>query len=461
MTGTTVALAWAQLRRRPAGFTGLAAALLLAVAAVTALGALLGAERGLTAAQRQAVDGPGVPLIAGAFGEITVLVAFFVALHTLGFALRHQYRDLALLRTVAATPRQVRRLLRAQSALVVLAVAAPGALLGTAAARAFLTGLQRHALAAPRARITDTVPAALAATAVTLLLATAAATAAARRITRPAPAAALTGSTGTTPGPGPLRLAAAAAALTGGVLLLRLAATRPAEHVDKSAQAALLATLALLAAAALAGPLLTRPAAALLGAATRVLAPGTGWLADANQRGHAHRLAAAVVPVALLTGLSTTMATMTATARHAARATGAPGGATSATDIWLRQTELGLLTAFGAVATLTTLIGLTAERRRELALLRLVGATRPQVLRTVTTEAALTCAVGLLLGTLVTAATTSAFSTAALGGPLPAVPLATCARIAAAALLLTVPVTLATAAVALRGSAVEAAGGRE
>ncbi|GLW55992.1 FtsX-like permease family protein [Kitasatospora phosalacinea] len=455
----TTALAWGQLRCRPAGFTGLAVALLLAVAAVTALGTLLGAERGVTAAQRQAVGGPGVLLIVGAFGEITVLVAFFVALHTLGFALRHQYRDLALLRTVAATPRQVRRLLRTQSALVVLAVAAPGALLGSAGARAFLAGLQHHALAAPQARTTGTLPAALAATAVTLLLASAAASAAAHRITRPAPAAALTGSTGATPSPGPLRLTAAAAALTGGVLLLRLAATRPADEVDKSAQAALLATLTLLTAVALAGPLLARPPAALLGAAARALAPGTGWLADANQRGHAVRLAAAVVPVALLTGLSTTMATMTATARHAARGTGAGGGATSATDIWLRQAELGLLTAFGAVATLTTLIGLTAERRRELALLRLVGATRPQVLRTVAVEAALTCAVGLLLGSLVTAATTTAFSTAVLGTPLPVVPLATCARTAATALLLTVPTTLATAAVALRGSAVGAAGG--
>ncbi|MFJ5231344.1 FtsX-like permease family protein [Kitasatospora sp. NPDC088391] len=455
----TVALAWGQLRRRPAGFAGPAAALLLAVAAVTAVGALLGSERGLPAAERRPGDGPGVTLIAGAFGEITVLVAFFLALHTLGLALRHQGRDLALLRTVAATPRQVRRLLRTQSALVVLAVAAPGGLLGTAAARAFLDGLRRRGLAAPHARITGTAPTTAAATAVALLLATAAATAAARRITRPAPAAALTAHTGAEPRPGPVRLLTAAAALTGGVLLLRLAATRPAAEVDKSAQATLLGTLALLAATALAGPLLVRPAGAPLGALLRAAAPGTGWLADTNRRGHAHRLAAAVVPIALLTGLSATTATMTATARHAARTTGTANGATSGTDSWLRQTELGLLAGFAAIAVLTTLVALTAERRREFALLRMVGATRPHVLRAVAVETVLTSAVGLLLGALVTAAATTAFSTATTGTPLPVVPLATCARIAAAALLLTVPVTLAATAVALRGPATAAAGG--
>ncbi|MFF2820246.1 FtsX-like permease family protein [Kitasatospora cineracea] len=455
----TALLAWGQLRRRPAGFAGLAVALLLAVAAVTTFGALLGAERGVSAAELRATGGPGVVLIAGAFGEITVLVAFFVALHTLGFALRHQYRDLALLRTVAATPRQVRRLLRAQTGLVVLVVAVPGGLLGTVTARAFLDGLRHRGLVAPHARIAGTAPVVLAATAVTLLVATAAATAAARRVTRPAPAAALTGSTGAAPRTGALRPVAAAVALVGGVLLLRLAATRPAVEVDKSAQATLLGSLVLLAAVALAGPPVVRLPAALLGAAVRAVAPGTGWLAAANQRGYAHRLTAAAVPVALLTGLATTMATMTATARRAALAAGAPDGATSATDIWLRQAELGLLAAFGAVATLTTLVGLTAERRRELALLRLVGATRPQVLRTVAAETALTCAVGLLLGALVTAAATAAFSTAALGTPLPVVPLGTCARTAAAAVLLTVPTTLATAAVALRGPAVAAATG--
>ncbi|MFG2697121.1 hypothetical protein [Kitasatospora sp. NPDC048407] len=154
----TTVLAWSQLRRRPAGFAGLAAALLLAVATLTALGALLFAEHGVPAADRREVRGPGLGLIAGAFGEITVLVAFFVALNTLGFALRHQYRDLALLRTAAATPQRIRQRPYRQAALKL-------ALLGTTAARAFLAALQHPTMASPRARIGATLPAAAVATA--------------------------------------------------------------------------------------------------------------------------------------------------------------------------------------------------------------------------------------------------------------------------------------------------------
>ncbi|KDN80660.1 FtsX-like permease family protein [Kitasatospora cheerisanensis] len=441
-------LAVRQLQRRPAGFAGLAAALLLAVATVTALGSLLGAEHGVPAAERREVQGPGLGLIAGAFGEITVLVAFFVALNTLGFALRHQYRDLALLRTVAATPRQIRRLLRLQAGLTVLLVAVPGALLGGAGARAFLAALQHRAMAAPHAHVAGVLPAALVATAVTLLVATTAATLTARHVTAPTPAAALADSTGPDPRPGVVRLLAATVALAGGAALLRLAATRPPAEVDKAAQATLMATLVLLTAVALAGPLLAPLATAPLGRVLRTLLPGTGWQADANLRGYARRLASAVVPIALLTGLSATMATMTGTALHAAA--GPPDGATSATDSWLRQAELGLLGSFGAIATLTTLVALTGERRREFALLRLLGATRAHVLRVLALEAALTAALGLLLGGLVTAATTTAFSTAATGNPVPTVPLTTCAWIVAAAGLLTVPTVLAAATAAMR-----------
>ncbi|MFF0390426.1 FtsX-like permease family protein [Kitasatospora sp. NPDC004615] len=444
----TTVLAWSQLRRRPAGFAGLAAALLLAVSTLTALGALLFAEHGVPAADRREVRGPGLGLIAGAFGEITVLVAFFVALNTLGFALRHQYRDLALLRTVAATPRQIRQLLRRQAALTLVLTATPGALLGTAAARAFLAALQHRMMAAPHARLGAVLPAAAAATVLTLLVVTLAATLTARQVTAPAPAAALADSSGPDRRPGPVRLLAAAAALTGGALLVRLAATRPPADVDKAAQATLLATLVLLAGVALAGPLLAPLATAPLGLALRTLLPATGWQADANLRGYARRLASAVVPIALLTGLSATMATMTATALHAAA--GPPTGATSATDTWLRQAELGLLSSFGAIATVTTLAALTGERRREFALLRLLGATRADVLRVLTLEAAVTAALGLLLGGAVTATTTAAFSVAATGRAVPTVPVTSCAWIAAAAALLTVPAVLAAAVAAMR-----------
>ncbi|MFE5908240.1 FtsX-like permease family protein [Streptomyces wedmorensis] len=448
-------LALGQLRRRPAAFAGLAVALFLLAATTTLFGSLVATD--VTApetARDTEVAGPGLMVIAGAFGEIAVLVAFFVVVNATGFALRRQLRELALLRTIAATPRQVRRLVRAQLLATTLAVAAPGGLAGTAAAHHFLAALRERGMAAPDLRVPTTPLPALAATAITLAVGLAASAVAVRRISRIAPAAALTATSTEHGRTGLPRLLAGVCALAGGVLLLRLAATRPADELDKAAQAALLGSLVLLVAVALTGPLAARALVAALGTPMRLLTPGTGWLAEANLRGYARRLTSAVVPVALLVGLSATMSIMTSTAEHAARAT----SATSATDVWLRQAELALLTCFAAVSTINTVVAVTAERRREFALLRLVGATRRQLLRMLTAEAALTTAVGILLGASVAAAATAAFSAAATGSAVPAVPAEACGWIAAGAAALTVPGILATGLRAIQGPPTEQAG---
>ncbi|MEV4430101.1 ABC transporter permease [Streptomyces sp. NPDC049602] len=449
-------LALGQLRRRPAAFTGLAVALFLLVATTTLFGSLFAAEATAPdTARRTAVEGPGPMVIAGAFGEIAVLVAFFVVVNAIGFALRRQHRELALLRTIAATPRQVRRLVRAQVLVTALLVAAPGSLAGTHAAHHFLAALRRRGMAAPDLRVPETPLPALVALAVTLAVGLAASAVAVRRISRMAPAAALTATATEQGRTGLPRLLAGVCALVGGGLLLRLAATRPADELDKAGQAALFGSLVLLVAVGLTGPLAARALVAALGAPVRALMPGTGWLAEANLRGYARRLTSAVVPVALLVGLSATMMIMTRTAEHAA----GPTGATSATDVWLRQAELALLTCFAAVSTINTVVAVTAERRREFALLRLVGATRRQLLRMLTAEAALTTAVGVLLGAVVAALATVAFSTAATGSAMPYVPAAACGWIVAGAAALTVPGTLGAGLRAIQGPAAELAGG--
>ncbi|MFD8913515.1 FtsX-like permease family protein [Streptomyces sp. NPDC059575] len=453
-------IALAQLRRRPTAFTGLAVALFLAIATMTLFGSLFAADVSTPASAREAAAGPGLMVIAGAFGEIAVLVAFFVVVNALGFALRQQHRELALLRTIAATPRQTRRLVRVQVCTTTLLAAAPGWIAGVALARRFLAEVQRLGMAAPGVRVPVTpVPmlVALVALAAVLAVGLAATAVAARRISRIAPTAALTASSTEHGRTGAPRLLAGIGAMAGGVLLLRLAATRPAEQADKAGQAALLASLVLLVAVALTGPFAVRLLAAALGAPVRTLAPGAGWLADANLRGYARRLSSAVVPVALLVGLSGTMLTMTSTAEHAANS--AATSVTSATDVWLRQAELVLLACFAAVSTLNTLIAVTAERRREFALLRLVGATRPQLMRMLTVEAVLTTAEGVLLGAAVAGAASTAFSTAVTGSPVPHVPVGACVFIVAGAALLTVPGILATGLRAVHGRAAEVVGG--
>ena len=460
MSGAVPMLAVGQIRRRPAAFAGLAVALFLATGAVTLFGSLVAAQvTAPRAVARVPVEGPGLVVIAGAFGEIAVLVALFVVVNALGFTLRPQHRDLAMLRTVAATPRQIRRLVRAQVAVTVLLAAVPGCAGGLPAARAFLAALQRRGMAAPGLRIPGTPVPMLIALAVALLVGLAATALTARRITRPTPAAALTDSAVGQRRTGVARLKAGAVVLAGGVLLLRLAADRSAAELDKAGQAAMLGSLVLLVAVALLGPVAARLLATVLGAPARLLLPRAGWLADANLRGYAARLSSAVVPVALLVGLAATMLIMTSTAEQAARATGAATSVTKESDVWLRQAELGLLVCFAAVSTVNTLIALTADRRREFALLRLVGATRRQLLRMLSVEAALTTVVGVLLGAAAAGAATGAFSRAVSGSVLPVVPGAACGWVVAGAAVLTVPGIVGTGLWAIGGRAVEEVGG--
>ncbi|GAA0959762.1 ABC transporter permease [Actinocorallia libanotica] len=450
-------IALGQMRRRPAAFAGTAVALFLAVATMTLFGLLFATDVTTPEAVRKEAAGPGLMVIAGAFGEIAVLIAFFVVVNALGFALRQQHRELALLRTIAATPRQTRRLVRGQVVATTLLAAIPGWVIGALAARGLLDELQRRGMAAPDAPVPVVPLPMLIALAAALAVGLAAAAVAARRISRIALADALTASSTEHGRTGAPRLLAGIGALAGGGLLLNLAATRPAEQLDKAGQAALLGSLVLLVAVALTGPLAARLLVAALGAPVRALAPGAGWLADANLRGYARRLSSAVVPVALLVGLSGTMTIMTSTAGHAAG--GTASSVTSDTDVWLRQAELVLLTCFAAVSTVNTLIAVTADRRREFALLRLLGATRPQLLRMLTAEAVLTAAVGVLLGAAVAVAASAAFSSAATGSAVPHVPVADCGWIVAGAVALTVPCILATGLRAVRGPAADLVGG--
>jgi putative ABC transport system permease protein len=92
------------------------------------------------------------------------------------------------------------------------------------------------------------------------------------------------------------------------------------------------------------------------------------------------------------------------------------------TNAWVNYLVLGVLMAFCAVAVVNTLAMATAERSRELALLRLVGATPKQVTRMIRWEALAVTGFGLALGTAVAAATLIPFSLAMAGTAVPYLP---------------------------------------
>ncbi|GAA3492206.1 ABC transporter permease [Streptomyces cremeus] len=423
------------LRAGPASFAGPAVALLLTVAVITLFGSLV-----LTAA-----DGGGderLAMIGGAFGEIAMLMALFVVANTLSFSVRQQAREMVLLRTSGATPVQVKRLVRYEVLLLTLLVSPPGWLLGGWGARWFLAELAARDLAPVDAVVPWSPWPPLAGTAVTLLVGAGASKIAARRTVVDRPAAAMARTAGADR-LGLLRGLAGVLALGGTVPLLLLTARQP---VEKAAQSALLGSLLCMIVAGLLGPALARPAVALLGlpfrlAGARHRGDGGGALAAQNLRGNAHRLSSALIPIALLVGLSTTFAAVTGTLQQVA-----PPGAQAESDVWLRGVELAMLAGFGAVATVNTLVSLTAARRREYALLALTGATRRQLMRMLGSEAVLTAGAGVLLGLLVAAPMSCAFALAATGSALPVVPLGSFGPVVLGAVALTVLTVLATGA---------------
>ncbi|WP_116202300.1 ABC transporter permease [Amycolatopsis circi] len=96
--------------------------------------ALTGVARG-TAEFAQASDGGEILVIlAAVFGGLAVQVALFVVASTLGLSVQQRRREVALLRAVGATPKQVSRMITAESMVIgVLATvlaAFPGELLG-------------------------------------------------------------------------------------------------------------------------------------------------------------------------------------------------------------------------------------------------------------------------------------------------------------------------------------------
>ncbi|MFF3736022.1 FtsX-like permease family protein [Streptomyces sp. NPDC002566] len=101
-----------------------------------------GAERGEAAAPGAGASRSLLVLLAGSLSGIIVLITGFVMASALAVSIAGQRRDLALMRAVGATPRQIRRLAAAQSTAVAAVAVAPGVGLGY-----LLAGLFRDLLA--------------------------------------------------------------------------------------------------------------------------------------------------------------------------------------------------------------------------------------------------------------------------------------------------------------------------
>jgi putative ABC transport system permease protein len=128
---------------------------------------------------------------------------------------------------------------------------------------------------------------------------------------------------------------------------------------------------------------------------------------------------------------------------------------------WLGPFFVAMVFAFTSIAVVNTLIMIALRRRRELALLRLTGATTRQVRSMARWEAVVIIVIGLGIGLAIAAAALVPLSHAVTGGLRPYTPAGWLAAILGISALLAVVALAAPTRQALRSRPVEAIGVRE
>lgn len=255
----------------------------------------------------------------GAFGTTAAMLAAFVVAATLGMTILQRGQELASLRTVGATPRQVRRLLVGEAALVAVLAALAGLGPGLLVGGALFGVLGSHGLVdATTALRVGPVPV-LAASAVGLVTAAMAAWLAGRRVSRLDPTAALAESSVEPRRIGWFRALVGVVLVAGGLALSVLAGTLEGEQ---GASAVVGVLLTLLVGIAVLGPVLARGAGTLGAPLAALGAPASGTLAAINLRTRARRLASASTPLALAVAVTVTMVGTIRTAPGVASAAG-------------------------------------------------------------------------------------------------------------------------------------------
>ncbi|MCP2324385.1 putative ABC transport system permease protein [Hamadaea flava] len=233
---------------------------------------------------------------------ITSFATVFVLTGTVALTVRQRLRELALLRATGATPRQLWRLLSAETLFVTLVAALVGGPLSVVAAEVIAARFRTLGAVPPQFTVSVNVGVLLAAIAVTVLVAQLSARVAARRAIRIAPAQALQetlveGRTGWV-----FRTLTAVVCATGALVIL---AVVPLDGPFGMGMTFISSAL-LLSAVGAAGPLLV----GLLGGLLSRLAGLTGiagWLAGAFTRAENRRVTSVAVPLALMVAVNAPM----------------------------------------------------------------------------------------------------------------------------------------------------------
>lgn len=266
---------------------------------------LRGDERGLAEfpdAEGQAAD---LIALAGLFGGLAVMVAVFVVASTLGLSLQLRQRELALLRAIGTTPRQLRRMVRAEAVLVALPAVTLAYFASAPLGSWLLARFGDSGIVPPGIRYEQGWIPSVSGAAIALLTAVTAAHIAARGASRVRPVEALVEASTQRRWLSPSRLVFALLAIAGGGALALVTAGLLAGPV--AASTAVPSAMLLAAGLALLGPGTVRVIAGVTSLPVRVASGLAGQLAMLNVGFSRVRTAGALTPVMLATGLATAL----------------------------------------------------------------------------------------------------------------------------------------------------------
>jgi putative ABC transport system permease protein len=253
--------------------------------------------------------------VTAAFGGLAMFIAMFVVASTMGLSIQQREREVALLRAVAATPGQIRRMIAWEAAIVALAGSAAGIWPGVLLGRALGHALVRHGIAPPNLVVNAdwlVAAAVLGGAVATTLLAV---LAAGRRAARVPPTLALTDAVVEPRLLGPGRIIGGLLALAGAVPLFTVSTTTSTP--ETAAATSELTALCLVVAVGFLGPVVARVAAGLVERPLAALSPVGGFLASANLGAATRRFSSASTPLVLTVAMSCTLLFSTTTTDHA------------------------------------------------------------------------------------------------------------------------------------------------
>lgn len=449
----------ASIRSRPATFVAGFVSMFLGAVVVGSFASLLatGLDGGTSAADQEKLV-----TMASVVGGWGLLIVLFSVASTISVSVHQRTSEIGLFRAMGALPRQVRRQLTAETAVLgvvaCLAAVLPAALVG----RWVFSLVQDGGMVSPGLEHIAGLPYLLVTSALVLLVSLVAVRLAAHRITGQSANLTLrSGAQGVrTQAMSRWRKLGAVACFIIGVDLSVLTVTIMRDQDDPYAamQTAGPASIFWSLGFALLSPLLLRGSARALGGVLSGFGV-SGHLAAYDARRRSHLLAGILAPVVVFVGMALGTLYLMAIENHAPTVVG--NGVVDAdadTLAALNYVVVGMISTFAAIMVVNTVAAVIVDRRRELGQQRLAGATPEQVVATNVLAAALVAVTGLFVGGVASLGTIVPYSIVKLDRAVPDVSVLWWALVWAVAVVVTVGSTWVAVRRAMRQPALDAVG---